>query len=72
VRTGRAVLDPDVDEAPDGREGVVGTPLSGAGDVSEPPLCGPGVMFPVALAQLFLYPSSVFSDVGLMAKTMPD
>jgi len=72
VRTGRAVLDPDVDEAPVGREGEVGTPLSGGGDVSEPSLCGPGVMFSVVLAQLALYPSSVFSDVGLIAKTMPD
>jgi hypothetical protein len=33
---------------------------------------GPGVMLLVALAQFALYPSMVFSAVGLMANAMPD
>ena len=55
-----------------GRDGAVGTVAAGAGadvDDSSPAV---GTIFSVALAQLALNPASVFSEVGLMAKTMPD
>ena len=45
--------------------------VDGEGVLSDEP-GWPGVRFAVALPQLALYPANVFSEVGLMAKFIPD